>query len=117
MSYYALIASVSAQARLREGEAMKERATKRVGRGKLQWVSGLSFIHARCKMLMGVLSCDAFMGNRETDTEDSTEAVTSAMGRGCTPLFLIMSFTCSLCRLSLGFLCSRGTTDSTPVAD
>lgn len=67
MSYYALIASVSARARLREGEAMKERATKRVGRAELQWVSGLSFIHARCKMLMAVLSCGAFMGNRETD--------------------------------------------------
>lgn len=87
MSYYALIASVSARARLREGEAMKERATKRVGRGKLQWVSGLSFIHARCKMLMAVLSCDAFMGNGETDTEDSTEAATTDVGRGCSPPF------------------------------
>lgn len=56
MSYYALIASVSALGSTeggREGEVIKEEATKRAGRGKLQWVSGWSlFVQgAKCKWL------------------------------------------------------------------
>lgn len=70
MSYYALIASVSARARRREGgregEVIKEEATKRAGRGKLQWVSGWSSFRARCKMQMAVLSCGALVGDRQT---------------------------------------------------
>lgn len=51
MSYYALIASVSARARLREREVIKELATKSVGRGRVQpvWDLRLFMQGAKCK--------------------------------------------------------------------